>query len=1490
MSLTSAGTFANKQRELYATADQAADNWYKFPSQNGEVLLVDASGTQLLHSIDANLYYNNELLAKANDIQDIADWSLYPVINPAGVDFNASPVYGVTTIAATGDISGGGVLTVGGNIVGGGSLTVPGDISGGGALAVTGILSGSEVTVTGAIQGTSLLVATLPKPIAPGEIQGDSLSVSGAAAVGSVSSTGAISGTSITGSGAIQGASLTTTGGLDMSNTAITRASSIAINNSGFPPYGVITSPNGTQLLWNGSTINTGGAGDVSQWANYVAVAPIQGNGQTLSNVASISTTGNITSSAGNLLLTKTNSLLGADNLQQIYNPTDNFPLTVAAANPAGLLINSANGGIASVASAGKIESTATGDVNLTTTGGDINVTAYDQIIVKSGNDILLTADPGINPLYTAAINLNAKNGNGGQINIVADPGSVAAFGGVVNITGNGGTIMIPQEPPAPPISVTVGGEVNITANTNASGLYTLTSAVNIAASCINSYAGVVSPLASVAGYNFIYGTAGVNVCAGLPSAGFQLPFTTYIYGTGVPLSYGGVRLQSPNGIQMLSDTYMTNLYPLDTGGLTIGGRSFLGTANVTIEDVQTLTAVSGSGQVKTDLLNSVGGGGIAYLDNLYPTTGKGLFANFVKPNMATAAGVPNLTISGNQNILGGYQNYVEIQNADVIAFDPAAAGSLTGVKSINGAAWPPPTGDASLWSQYFATSTIDASNNGIINLTTINGQPVGDLTPAGWAAFNAIQNVDLSANNLNNVGGINTVAGAAITSAGSLGIFTDAADLSLAADNGGNVAIGTGNAGSITISTGGTGHNLTLGGDVVYLIGTEVNIGTANSGDINIATNGAGNDVTIAGDIVELTGTQGVRINSRLDMAANDIIDVATLRGSLNTPMTISTNDTGLLNLQSDTGGTLITSTGSVTITAAGNTNIDSTSGSVVTTAFNSVDLTATNGAVNITANTQVDISAPLINLNANVNANGAFTGTSVSVTGDVVSSSAGSTPYSLNTIGGLVNANQQYNFYVAVNGSDSTGTGSAIRPFASVTRALAATAAITDSIPVNICLTAGTFTENPTISRNNTFIVGNVGVADAVIIGTVTFDPAATATVSQGMSGITVVGNVVCNDSIASDINWYIQFCNITSYTAAAINAFSTGSGNNSLILNNTVVTQNVTTNTAITINSVRLNAIQVQINNNTTGACISANGTGSMSVYGCTLTSAGAAGASAHITYINAVSNGSASSFVLNTFTYTAATVGAGKAAFFFNNAGALAGSTVINNNVFNLPGAAGLILRPGAGSIAIAWGANTSSILTIPAAGTGLTYAYTTSTPLRANTLYDSASSAGTANQVLGAGSAGGTLTWRSLTNTSLGAIPQATNATVYQNQPVYYNTATQALNYIAVADDVIIQPCPATASPAPANRGTTYILTSAAGGSTFTINNTGGANGLTANDAGWYLYVKNGNPNSGGDITLNGSLVSGNTVVHNGTVLQNGQIVVVTWNGSAFVCY
>ena len=472
---------------------------------------------------------------------------------------------------------------------------------------------------------------------------------------------------------------------------------------------------------------------------------------------------------------------------------------------------------------------------------------------------------------------------------------------------------------------------------------------------------------------------------------------------------------------------------------------------------------------------------------------------------------------------------------------------------------------------------------------------------------------------------------------------------------------------------------------------------------------------------------------------------------------------------------------------------------------------------------------------------------------------------------------------FYVATNGSNVTGDGGIGNPYQTITAALAAAVPISDTVPVNIVISPGSYSESPTVTRNNTFLQGSVGIADCVIIGTLTFNPTATATVSQGMAGMTVVGNVVCADAIPYDITYYFQHCNITSYTSVALSATSDGTGNNSIVLYNTVVTQNTTANTAVSLSSVRLNAIQAQINNTTTGSCISSNGTGSMSLFGVTLTAAGSATAGALVAFTNIVGNGTASSFTLCTFTYTAATIGIGKTAVFFNNSAALAGLTLFNQNVFNMLGSSSLIQRPGIGSVAIQWGTNSSNILTIPAAGAGLTYTYLPSTPLRANSLYDAASSAGTASQVLTAGSAGGSLAWSSLGPSSLGALAATPAATAYQNQLVMFNTATNSLSYDTQAYGVQVGTAPSTIALATTQRGRIFILTSA-GAQTVTFTTAT----LTANDVGFFVKVKNGNANGGGDLTIAGA--TGNTTVHNNTATVTSGMTILYWTGAALVAY
>ncbi len=162
-----------------------------------------------------------------------------------------------------------------------------------------------------------------------------------------------------------------------------------------------------------------------------------------------------------------------------------------------------------------------------------------------------------INPLGTSKITLDAKNGSGGEIELHAESSITGSIGGKVTITADGGSTG----------GFVYGGLVEITANSGGILPTGFTSAIKMSAASVLSYAGAVSPFASLAGYNFVYGTGGVNICAGTPPVLPNVPGSVYLTGDiGVLGSSGGVRVK-----QGLSVDWITPL-PL-SGDLIVSGN-----------------------------------------------------------------------------------------------------------------------------------------------------------------------------------------------------------------------------------------------------------------------------------------------------------------------------------------------------------------------------------------------------------------------------------------------------------------------------------------------------------------------------------------------------------------------------------------------------------------------------------------------------------------------------------------------------------------------------------------------------------------------------------------------------------------------------------------------------------------------------------------------------------------------------------------------------
>jgi hypothetical protein len=130
--------------------------------------------------------------------------------------------------------------------------------------------------------------------------------------------------------------------------------------------------------------------------------------------------------------------------------------------------------------------------------------------------------DQGTNIASVASYDITAQNGNRGQINMTANGGFNNGIFGSINLTANGASLG----------GVGTGGLITLTANTPTGSACNASSAIKFSAAGIDSYAGAIPPVGSLAGYNFIYGTGGVNIAAGIPSVFPNIPLTTYLYGT----------------------------------------------------------------------------------------------------------------------------------------------------------------------------------------------------------------------------------------------------------------------------------------------------------------------------------------------------------------------------------------------------------------------------------------------------------------------------------------------------------------------------------------------------------------------------------------------------------------------------------------------------------------------------------------------------------------------------------------------------------------------------------------------------------------------------------------------------------------------------------------------------------------------------------------------------------------------------------------------
>jgi hypothetical protein len=534
-----------------------------------------------------------------------------------------------------------------------------------------------------------------------------------------------------------------------------------ATSNRIFMDTSNILSNVGSNLYFAGTLLADAGAvPNIADWSLYAQLSNINGNSFSISNSSGYSGTGNITTTSGNI--------------------------TTSSGNVSG--------------ASGTFPTLATAQINGTGTFGNLTLTSSNELITNTNSfnntsgAVSFDVDGGVNIINYADFEVNASNGNRGRINLTASGGFSNGVFGEVNITANGGVT-----PSIGGVSFATGGLINLTANTPIATTNTSTSAIKLSASSVLSYAGAVSPTFSTAGYQYIFGQAGVNiVCSVSPPVLPSLPLSIYMY------SDNGTRIS--NGLR--TDT-IANINP--TAGV-LAIQSFGVGSYVTLSNIRSIAGsspatITGFSNITTSNIDLTRINNTIYTPTsswaTQPATQNVNLSNFQISNCVGLSSSAGLGVYGNSVIIGaiGSNSNVEIQannGGGSIVLTPSPTGNVTAPRLV-------------------VSSNITTSN---INLSNINGVPYAP-TPATWSSYPATQNINASNFSISNATGVSS-----------------SSSLTLA---GQGIALNSTGTNNLTMTTASTGNiSMTAGGGVLL---------TSTTGDVEL-TAGAGSKIDMKSDV----------------------------------------------------------------------------------------------------------------------------------------------------------------------------------------------------------------------------------------------------------------------------------------------------------------------------------------------------------------------------------------------------------------------------------------------------------------------------------------------------------------------------------------------------------------------------------------------------------------------------------------------------------------
>ena len=364
-------------------------------------------------------------------------------------------------------------------------------------------------------------------------------------------------------------------------------------------------------------------------------------------------------------------------------------------------------------------------------------------------------------------------------------------------------------------------------------------------------------------------------------------------------------------------------------------------------------------------------------------------------------------------------------------------------------------------------------------------------------------------------------------------------------------------------------------------------------------------------------------------------------------------------------------------------------------------VQIVATNLGVN-TAGTQIVLNIPTTVTTNEIVPVSPITKVSIP-TLDIVSPNTSITfGLSVSTITANVNNGSAYTVFVAADGSDITGIGTQILPYATLAQALTSISAIATTIPVVIIIGPGTFA-GATLTRSNTFIIGagqtltqSTTINTAMVFNITT---SAAATITAGLCGV-ILTNSFSSSTTGVTLPSFYFMRNVNVVAASGVIGMVLSQTSSTGVCSYDIQTTNIT---ALLQRGISAFSTNVTLTNCTLTTANSPNlifigGNGTLIMSGCRLTSTNTAStALALVSINNANTNTIPYNFINCQLVFTSSTADTGtvlKTCVQFNSAVAV--SATISNCLFQCVGSTRgsplnqCISNTGAGAVALTYG--------------------------------------------------------------------------------------------------------------------------------------------------------------------------------------------------------